>query len=831
MLKVDRLVDTHRHIIDERSDIIRAARVQHERGLDIARSVGDCVEVQAACAALAQSCLALALETREKCHFEETVRYCMRAAKLADGFVEGGGAVSRERREAMLCGASINMAIALSGLGERDKAGKLLQAVALRARGNDDDGNFVRAVSNLAEEAGEDEDWDLCEVYVREWVRLARKMEDAVDESDALRKLAVVLREKRDFEGAKEALKRALALGCTKEGNGEARRFLEVVEQDIEERDEEERELAKWQERAGQYEQEGNCVEEAKARLQAGNCAFALKRSEDVVCILERYFVLVDEYGCDPGATKVNEAVHNSAVANIGEAMWKLGRHEQAVHWATRELTVFDGDIPGQAQAWCNLGVYLDDAGKKERAVEALRQSVELAEQGAELEILRRAQNNLEVVEESLKLERAKDAMDVEEVPVTKEGGVHADEHESTRVLDDTTFATSTRKERSESAGGERSIMVISSQPFRKGQSGAKQQTVTACSQDISARRAANEQGWAARSITTRESAKRGSAGNHSRSNRSRGGGTTGDCSSIGFKEVVDLSTEYKNLCAKRHPPIPVRPMIVAALRALSSTLIAREACDEDSQTPAKLNLSLLFLSNHDVSVVFEVLPRIGGDHFVTVDMSLNPMIPAATYECLRRSSLLGLRSLHAIREINLSCAGVTASAFRIVADAVKEGGSLEKVSFMNVSKNAIGMHSRATAFALAQIAVSAANMETVDMSLNLLPNTFISELVEHVERLKRSDNVTQNCRVKKLNFCLNNRCKPTGMLEVEDTTAMVGLFRRLFDSLTDLEIVDVRACGANGELRRSLRKLSDGFDEFSKCIVTVSDTIIDDFT
>lgn len=846
MLKLDRLQDARGHLLTSRVAIIRAASDQHVRGLAIARSVPSSpaaqLELQAAVAAAAQTALSLALETRDLQHYRLATFASVEAALHATRLPVGPGGVRKAERDAILRGISLNMAIALSGAGRRDRAKAILYRVAGAARQQRDDKNLVRAVSNLAEEAGEDGDWALCARFVREWIRLARKADDGPDEGDALRKLAAALVEQRLFDDARVALERALELAGSRHAEREATLFLDVVKGEITKLAATGEQLEELEGQAAALERNGKFVEEARARLAAGERAFELGRFEDAVRLLGRYFVLVDEYGCNTGITGIKEPAHNTAVANIGEAMWSLKRYEEAVKWATRELTVYGDDVPGQAQAWCNLGVYLDDFGKRENAILALKQSIELANKCGEKEVLKRAQNNLEVVQSAMFNDAEPLAEDVEpaETPPDRlpekprERQPRLKPVFTSRQPDDVQSMAGQHLERRVSAPephpmqgvgsrGECSIIIESSQPMRRP-AGA----LTECSQGHSSGNARRERLSAHTSGTTKATGNRSRDADRSHPSRDA---ETADRSSIGVRTFVDLASEYKALCAKRqHPRVPPRAMVINALRALSSTLLARGACDQPSNTPAKLDLSALLLSNHDISVVFETLSKLGAEHHILLDMRLNPLLTPAAYDCLDPRSFAAPSALPSLRKVDLSCSGVSASAVGVLVNALSDQGALSHVTHLNIAKNGLGKQSRPTAVAIGRLVTKAMRLEVLDISLNLLQNTFMQEFVEALDgpSLTQCGNASQRS-LRSLDLHLNNRKVPSALLDVPDVDGTVHMFAKLFEILPALECVDVRACGASSEMRRRLRDLAAGFESFAQNIVTVSPAVHDD--
>lgn len=845
MLKLDKLLDARNNLLQRRADIIRVANDQHARGLAIARSVRSAgvparVELQAACAALAQSALALALETKDLLHYRQAAFACVEAALYATQLPVGTSGVPSAARDSMLLGISVNMAIALSGLKLRDNAKKLLYRVAINARKAGDDKNLVRAVSNLAEEAGLDGDWELSVKFVREWIRLAQKHDDQADEADALRMLGSALRETGDLEEAKSALERSLQQAGTKAARDEAIKFLDVVNADIENLSHAAVEFADLNQKVESLENDAAFVEEAKLRLKAGEIAHLLHRHSDVVRHLGRYFVLVDEYGCNTGVTEVPEGSHNTAVANLAESMWNLKRFGEAVKWGTKEVTVYGDDIAGQAQAWCNLGVYLDDFGKKESAIEALRKSISLAEESNERDTLRRARGNLDLVEalsQSDEEEYVAGGKDGAESPVSPGQAItevigpsmaaltsNRDDSRTEKESRPRTFFTSPPPQNA-LGNDEKSIIIDSTQPL-----GQTRIVITDCSQGPTSKR--SRQGR--KNIPTSSVENIGpcfvSRVEPPRSHPSAGL-TTGDRSSVGVRKFVDLAAQYKALCSKRqHPAVSPRAMVASALRSLSSTLLAHGACDEPSNTLAKLDVSALFLTHHDVSLIFETLTQLGGEHHILLDLRLNPLLTPAAYDCLDPRSFVSPGSLPSLRKLDLSCSSVSSSTLRVLGDALSEQGALHNLTHLNVSKNGLGRHCRSTANAVAYLILGAARLEVLDLSLNLLQRTFLPTFIDALEaQYQLSSRGKKHCGLRSFDLHLNNRKAPSALLDVPSPGRVVQTIARLFQLLPALECVDVRACGASPDMRHQLRELAAGFECFSQNIVTVSPAIHDD--
>lgn len=843
MIKLDRLVDGRNVFITSREEIIRLAQSQHVKGLNIARSAPVTphtrpavrLEMQAASAALAQSSLALALQTHEAKHFIDAASASVRAARLADRLIVGHAGLSYSSKQSLLLGIALNHAIALSGLGEKKHARTLLQTVAIRAMALDDRANLVRAFSNLSEEASEDNEWNLCEAYVREWVRRARREEDHCDESDALRKLAVALRENGDLRGAEESLQRSLSLPSSDEGHREAELFLTVIQQDIEEHTRAQIQYHEFQRKAEACKQGGDYVEEARSCIAAGNNAFALRKPEKVADILTRYFELVDDFGCDPVITGVEDSVHNAAIANMGESLWRLKRFEDAVKWATRELSVYDGDLPGQAQAWCNLGVYLDDLGKKEKAMDALQQSIDIAKKCRESDTLKRAEDNLLLVKQELKgaEERVKnwgslgskinDAEPANEIAcvTTTQGCAHRSfgackrKHSGNVDCDEESNVRDSKLGIDESDA--KSIIMVSSQAMKK-------------TKIHDGREDQREQERIMRKTST--STKHSMRGIHFGGEQSmsfHSHDIAVDLNTRGLRNIVDLPKEYRAMCGGSYRQgIPVRPMIVSAFRDVSSALLSREACDQYHVAAARLNLSGLLVDSDDVLSVFQTLSLISGNLVVSIDLSLNPVIGASIYDRTNMRKLSSSYALHAVKQLDLSCAGLSAETVCRLSDSLSDHGPLCQVVDLNLSKNALGRYGRSIGAAVGRLICRALQLRSIDLSLNMLPNNFFVDFTEKLVNYESRDTLASST-LQNVNLCLNNRRVPTGLLETNEAQTLVDQFLLLFKLIPKLGLVNVRACGASLHVRRALRSLSNKLSNSSRTIITVSDENLDD--
>lgn len=840
MLKLDRLIDSRNVTISKRDDVIRAAQSQHTKGLEIARKAPRTfdtrpavqLELQAATAAIAESSLALALFTHKRPHFVEAAKAAAKASRMADRLVVGVAGLSYDAKQSLLFGIAINYAISISGLGDKKRARALLHTVTIRARDLGDHSNLVRALSNLSEEASEENEWRLCEAYAREWARLARKAGDSSDEADALRKVAVVLHETGDLQGAEAALIRSRRLNNFEEGRREADNFLKVIHQEMEDHEQAREQLETAQEKAERYQKLGDYIEEAKCRIIAGNGAFVLRKNDLVLQILGRYFELVDEFGCNPSVTGVEESAHNSAVANMGESYWNLKKFEEAVHWATRELSVFDGDPPGQAQAWCNLGVYLDDFGKKEKAADALRRSIAIAEACGETETKTRAENNLLLVEQELAAIQEKLFSSTQNASNTNDIDMHVDPNildKEQRQTDNRKIARngvmSVKQSRGVTVGrdDEMSVIMESSQPMNgdridkfRNRGKDTESMSTKC-------------GPARTCSSTRRSMRGVTLGNElPLSERSRDQ-MTNNFNSHGIRDITDIAAEYRRVCERSSKSgVRVRPMVVSAFRDLSSSLLSLEARGQHDPTPPRLNLSALFLSNADVAAILETLSFIGDGYNVFVDLSLNPLVSASAFDGLSIRNVGPPITLYSVKQLDLSSAGVTPNTIRSLSDLLEDGKPLCQVSSINFSKNGLGRQVTQAVVSILRMLVNAKMIRSLDLSLNLFPNSFLPQMTEKMSDIEIR-NLLSSSSLQTLDLHLNNRRNPTGLLESVHSSDAIGYLNVLFDTLPLLKTVDVRACGANLDVRKALREMGDSCIGRSKNVITLTDASLDD--
>jgi tetratricopeptide (TPR) repeat protein len=843
--------------ITTRVEIARHAYIQHQKALTTAaaaRKAGSpaaSVEVQAASAAMSQSALAIALETRERDDYTMVVAMCGRAAAMVEQLSDTD-AVSSKARVEMTLSAAVNLAIAVSGLGDKPNAKKLFQAAGVRARNIGDRLNLIRCIANLAEEAGDEGDWMLCSEYVDEWVALAKKQRDTGEEADALRKRGAAMFERNKFEEARAALDRAALIGRDKSSREEALKNLHLVELELDEIRVAREKLQDVLPQVIAAYESGDMVEEARLRLTAGEAAVNLRVDDSPVFEhLSRYFVLVDEYGCSTMATGIDDVRHCTAVANMSEAYWRRGQFADAVNWGMRELAVYGDDIAGQAQAWCNIGIYLDDDGKFENALEALNKSIALAEEAGDEQLRSRAELNRNVVianraernEQSnlgcddsgvilgdCSARASGDADAIAGVSLGREESIESN-HDDVEMPDVVTEAVSFPAVALpgvvSTSLGEQSIVMDSGGTNVAGGRGRYVDGGTVLSNAFPRRLSTGQ------SVET----------------RSCGLGTGADRSSAGSRRYIDLPAEYRKRCkglSMSGRIVEPRGMIMEKLRTVSAKLVTSD--ESETQT---VDVSATFLTDKEFVSLFETLTALPvKEPTLSLNLRLNPLITPVSFRWLagsgtgaasgsQRVSAMMLmpsigppRGLPSVVCLDLSGTGLDALSLGILARALDEKcGTLPSLATLSVGKNSLGDAPVAAADAVARLLTQSSSLRTLDLSLNLLPNNFLPLLADKVESFSSQREArTTTSGVCNVDFSLNNRRAPTALLET-DGDSVVGYVRRLMRVVPSLQRLDLRACGAVADVRRALfafrAELVDCRSQFE--IVVVSPDVYDE--
>lgn len=115
--------------------------------------------------------------------------------------------------------------------------------------------------------------------------------------------------------------------------------------------------------------------------------------------------------------------------------------------------------------------------------------------------------------------------------------------------------------------------------------------------------------------------------------------------------------------------------------------------------------------------------------------------------------------------------------------------------------------------------------VQQVDLSMNLLPNTIIKNLMGNVNKLfpRPVARVVRNS-MRKVSFVSSNDLYPTALLDFENWEKAARLLAALLSYFPLLHIVDVRACGRSAIVPTRLEELNASKDRFSETIVAISE-------
>lgn len=827
--RVDEIVVDGGKRVTDRGAIARQAHFQHGRALAVAgkaraegvRNAG--AAEQRALAAMSQSAFGMAQVSQDKKDYERVVALSERAFIVADKLSdeEAGGKMGKSE---MMRSAVINGAIALSGMGEKMAAWDLFERIAVRATEDRDWKNLMRALANLAEEAGDNSDWKLCLEYVDEWIIVAGKCKDEGEEAEGLRKRGASLTRLEMWDEARKALNRAALIGRDETAREDARQLLAMLDAVEKEIKEAKACLISKKRKAVKAESEGNFLAEANARIGAGWAAKVLDNDVEAVEQLSRYFVLVDDYACDQTATGIKSKAHNDAVTCLAESFAKLKKPREAVKWARRELDCFDGDIAGQAQAWCNIGNYLDDDGKLEGAREALAKSIDLAIQAGDKNLIELAQNTLQIVNENEAGHAAEAAKNAAEAAKNAEADVPdvmVIDSEGSGRSDGCHFV----EENSAFPRGAAATVATRVSGGEDGRHAAENLNRTGSCQPNLVRSVAGDHSIVIASDDSGRDVLRG--GSHSvtgdATSRVTGGGQRRTAASASRSGVVrggavvcpryiDLVARFKELCASLSPrdsgvELGTRAGLVAALRSLSTSLVTYATGD-----CVLVDLSSTFICDDEIQPLLETLTVLPVDEpLMSLNFELNPLLTTASVRWLA-SSLTGnhlSRPLSSLVALDLSGTGIDAACLPMLARALSPTGNLHRVSSLAIGKNALGTASAAASEGVSRLLVQESNLETLDLSLNLFSFSFLTSLVASLQRTaNESLSSAVVSKVTKLDLRLNNRREPTALLESAIDSAPADLIRSIVAVLPSLREIDLRACGAAAPTRRHLHEL-----------------------
>lgn len=855
-LHVDKLaVDNGAKVTDDRLAILRQAHVQHGKALKVALEAAQGgaaadFELQTATAAMAQSAISIALETQVADDFRTASELAGKAAVRAENLSdkEAGG---KKVRGAMTLAAAVNLGLALSGLGDKQRAKTLFQAAAVKARKAGATETIVQCVANLAQEAQDECDWDLCLDYADEWVLLSKKLRDKPEEADAQRMRGRTLVLLRQFDAARTAFERAEIYGRDERAREDARTSREWVEKEIDAQKDLGVALAAAVAECEKALSAEDPIAEARAKLDAAEASFSLGMFSVAIDHFGRYFELVDEYACSTGVTGIGQRRHCMSVTSMAESMHHEKRFTEAVQWAERELQVCEvDDKAAQASAYCNIGNYNDDLGKYEAAKENLRKSIVLATESGDQSILEKAKNNLSIVlenEAEKNTETIPQAVAAADTAVAGSDDVVVGSQNSVELVEDfRAVGMNNAGQQFESAdvpvsptrmpanGGEREESICISSGSAGGFVGASRVRSGATS---------NAQGGMNSVPPVRNSSSR--AASHTRVTGTASA-SVADRSFAGKRRIIDVADIYRRRCeaVSQRPGVgelEVRRVILQRLQPLSAKVVA--CADSDV---LEVDMSLCFLHDGEFRPLVEALAELPVHApLLHLNCSLNPIITSDSVRWLASSANGPPRPLESLVALDLSGAGLTSSCLGPLARALTANGVLPCLANLFLGKNAIGNVDNVTANAVGLLLMQETRLKHLDMSLNLLSHTFLPQLADAVELLAKQKPAGTTTSILSFDLRLNNRRNPTALLELSpegfsSPEEPVQCITRILEAVPSLSTLDVRASGAAWPVRQSLCQLQSGLnpddnllslvprDEPDKNIIVVSPGVDD---
>lgn len=728
---------------------------------------------------MTQSALAIAQATRVASDFRLVTQLCVEATVLADRLSDKG--VSEEASTSMKLSAAVNLGVALSGLGDKNRAKTVFETAALRACAIEDTLNHIRCVANLAEEASDDGDWQLCMTYVKQWIELARTRQDEGEEGDALRKKGAASFELGQFEGARRALAMAVDLARDENARNEAENNLHVVVAQIEEIESQRERLAELGPRCDAARENGSLLDEVRLRLDAAEAAKGAGNDQAEFSHLERYFELADDSGCRPDTAGIERSRHCSAVANMAEAYWKAKRFADAVKWGMRELAVYEDDVAGQAQAWCNIGVYLDDGGHPDRARVALARSIELAKQSGDDHLRERAEYNMDVIDTEEAGKRLEDGVPGSVVDQVPTSGPQLDGSSSRTAAPAPSVAADQPGDRDDC-----SVVVESGTPDLG-------RTKNICPRTSRMNEALDEQ-----AETNHECRTQGPVSGDATS-------SMGARSSAGKLRYIDLPAIYRRSCAslsRKGKPLQPRNEIIDQLQQLSSSLVL----NADADRPVFVNLSANFVDTEDVVALHQALASLPSTAAaVHLDLSMNRLLTSHAIRVVSGTDPSAHNGPFPLEALDLSACAVSVDDLGTLARAMRPLGALCTVKRLDVGKNHLGKSPGSAADVVARLLSQSHHLRHVDLSLNQFPASFLRALAENVERIAASSSHSSSS-VEVVSLQLNNRRSPTALLYDEHGTgAPAKYIECVIRALKGLRLLDLRACGASRNTRNAL--------------------------
>ncbi len=816
-MRVERLRHGDGRIIRERARIFHIAHSQHYKGLQAANKalriksgfVPAVIEVQAATASVGHTAIELGLETGDESLLQLGCAVTKAAAQLAKDLPPS---VKRKERKGRLFSAAINYALALNRLGNVRMARTMLESTAVFAKKEGDSQSFLRAVANLVDALKAEWDLDAAKTYAEMWVEKAEESRDEHEEANARRRLGGVLWDLKEYKAARDMLEAVLVLNTDKATIEEARQSLDVVEGKIADDERDEKALAVLEAELLSFI--GNPREEALKRAEAGDLAHNLRKYGVCIDHLERFMHLVDthKHECDPDKIGFHKQKLGRTVADLAEACWRMKRTADAVRWGTRELLVYGDEKAGQAQAWCNLGNYLSDAGETEKGIEALRRSILYAEECGEEDVLRTAKDNLDI--ELEKIENLKKnggvppAQPVPNLPEMQDFvepvSVMGGEKPPPVTID------SRHKNSSLDRSAEEALPRLSAalrQPTLKNVGvstsalGSARNSSVALEDRNSVVYFSGDQSLPRRPFDgTTSSAVFSTTKPLALSQKVTKSALSGAMSSAATSHYKDVADAYKKLCAKERSGFVAREGILSILRTAAANCIMEVSV-------VNVDLGEKFLSDTELRLVLRALAVFdaGGADGVNLSLARNPLL---TDGGLR--SFTDDASSRSIIELDLTGCGIDGRGVVHIANACR-AGALTGVRRIDLGKNGLG-RSGAAADACAKLLIGGVALEEVGLAMNKISRLFFTRMVNSAKaeyEMAIAGGENAGSRVNRIDLSLNNSRNPAAMLEFEAPEELIGCVRILAELCPRLGDIDVRACGAGVEVRRALYELN----------------------
>lgn len=831
-MRVQKLRHGDGRIMTERAKIFKIAHSQHFKGLQAAKKAlrlkpdfsPAIIEEQAATASVGQTAIELGLETGDERVLRLGCAVTKAAAQLANDLPPS---VKRKERKGRLFSAAINYSLALNRLGNAKLSRAMLESTAVFAKKEGDSQSFLRAIANLVDALREEWDLDAAKCYATMWVEKAENLGDEHEEAIARRRLGGLLWDMEEYKEARDMLSAVLALNTDTATAEEARKSLNLVEERIAEDERNEEALETIEAELPSFV--GKPREEALKRAEAGDLAHTLRKYSACIVHLERFMYLIDthKHECDPEKIGYHKQKYGRTVADLAESCWRMKRMMDAVRWGTRELLVYGDEKAGQAQAWCNLGNYLSDAGDTEKGIEALRRSIAIAEECGEDIVLRTAKDNLDIELEKIEEQKKKGGAkgnepqanlpetDIFDEPISqmvteKAVPVIIDSRNRSSALNKSAVealpsfsAALTRPDLSNLGASKKSIAGAQSSAILQ----EDRNSVIYFSGDTNLPRRAVDTSSSAVFSVSRPQQLSQKGGTRS--------GLSGPISSAATTHYKDVADAYKKLCAKDRNGCVPREGILSVLRTAAANCIMEVGT-------VNVDMSEKFLSDNEVRLVLRALAVFdaGGADGVNLSLARNPLLSEVGLRAFRDDD-----ASRSILELDLVGCGIDARGVAHIANAVRIG-ALTSVRRIDLGKNGLGRSGEA-ADACARLLMAGGALREVGFAMNKMSRLFFTRLVNSAKAEQIMTGSVNQSMVKGIDLSLNNTRNPAALLEFEEAADAIGCLRSLTETCPHLVDIDVRACGAREEVRRALYEFNRSCPRVQ--VVVVSPGVFDE--